>query len=126
VVIDLAAGPRQAYFGWSGEVKTILAVVEPSMKSIFTVRRMRRLADKRKKIRILGIANKVATEKQRTFIRTELDKLEIPYWAEVPADRTLAAAERVGKSAFAGGRRSKGIKALEEIADRLMNGQPPG
>lgn len=120
VVSDLAAGPRQAYLGWAGEGKTtLLAVLDPSWKSIFTVRRMKRLSDKRKGIEILGIANKVRTQKERQLIQTELEKLKIPYWAEIPADRALAAAEREGVSAFDGGSRSKGIRALEDIADRL-------
>lgn len=121
VVVDLAAGPRQAYFGWAGSGKTtILAVVEPSWKSIFTVRRMKRLSDKRKRIEILGVANKVRTQKQRALISSELQKLKIPVWAEVPEDRVLAEAEREGKSALDAGRRSKGIRALEDIADRLI------
>lgn len=121
VVVDLAAGPRQAYFGWAGAGKTrLLAVVEPSWKSVFTVRRMRRLADKRKKIEILGIANKVRTQKQRALILSELGKLGIPYWAEIPEDPVLAKAEREGKAAVDFVTSSRALRALEEVADRLL------
>jgi len=120
VVIDLAAGPRQAYFGWGGGARTVLVVVEPSMKSIFTAQRLLKLGDKRKKIQLLGIANKISTTKQRKMVESNLERLGIPYWAEVPADADLAAAEREGLAVVDTAPRSKAVKAVEKIAERLL------
>lgn len=123
VVIDLAAGVRQAYTGWTGGKTTFLLVVEPSIKSFFVARRAVKLMDKRKKIQILGIANKVESPRHRRMIAAELERLKIPYWAEVPSDPELAAAEREGLSAVEAAVGSNALKAIEKIADRLLRMQ---
>jgi len=125
VVIDLSAGPRQAYFGWTGGAVTVLVVVEPSMKSFFTARRLARLADKKKGIQLLGVANKVASPRHRKLIAAELERLKIPYWAEVPADAALAEAERHGKPPIEVAPQSKAVRALEDIAKRLLEMPAP-
>ncbi|MGH2771894.1 MAG: AAA family ATPase, partial [Actinomycetota bacterium] len=75
VVIDLAAGVRQAYTGWGGGKMTFLLVVEPSLKSFFVARRAVKLMDKRKRSQVLGVANKVASPRHRRMIAAELERL---------------------------------------------------
>ncbi len=120
VVTDLAAGTRQAYFGWTGIAQVVIAVVEPSASSLLTARRFGRLAAELESARLVGVANKVATEAQRGRIAGELDRIGIPYWAEVPADPIFGRAERQGRAPIETGPGSPAILALERIAERLV------
>ncbi|MGH2771838.1 MAG: hypothetical protein ACRDIU_01675, partial [Actinomycetota bacterium] len=85
----------------------------------FVARRAVKLMDKRKRSQVLGVANKVASPRHRRMIAAELERLKIPYWAEIPADPDLAEAERHGHSAAEVSRNSPALKAIEKIARRL-------
>jgi CO dehydrogenase maturation factor len=119
VVIDLAAGTRQSYFGWTGIARTILVIVEPSAKSVLTARRLVRLGQERPELRLLGVANKIGTDAERRFVGRELERIGIPFWAEVPVDPIFAAAERRGMPPIDIDPASPAVRAVEEIAERL-------
>ncbi|MGH2768893.1 MAG: cellulose synthase operon protein YhjQ/BcsQ [Candidatus Methylomirabilales bacterium] len=122
VVIDLAAGTRQSYLGWTGVARTVLVVVEPSEKSLLTARRILRLREERPEIALLGVANKIGGAAQRRRVAAGLQRIGIPYWAEVPEDHVFGRAEREGRPPIEVDPASGAVRALEEMADRLVEG----
>lgn len=129
VLTDLSAGTRQPYFGWAGSPDVLLIVVEPSMQSLMTARRMVRLTEEAPEMRLAGVANKVSASAQRGVLQTELERIGIPYLAEVPLDPALAEAERRGVPPVDLDPRSPGVEAVRALAERLvaqLRGTTPG
>lgn len=121
VVADLAAGTRQSYYGWTGIADALLVVVEPGAASLLTARRLLPLRELVQDAELLGVANKVASEAHRRRISDELERLGIPYWAEVPADPIFADADARGRPPADLARPSPALEALERVADELLS-----
>lgn len=119
VVADLAAGTRQAYFGWTGASEQVLLVVEPTAKSLLTARRFVGLREVEARPRLLGVGNKIASEAGRRVVAEGLERLGIPLWAEVPADERVGDADREGLALLDFDPEAPAVRAIEEMAVRL-------
>lgn len=93
VIGDLPAGTRQPFFGWAGFADVIVAVVEPTVKSFVTARRLRRLADMPQAPRLVVMANKIqsADDVGRVAEETGLEVV-----ASIPHDDAVVDADRNG------------------------------
>ena len=88
---DLPGGTRQPFMGWSDFAETLVVVVEPSVKSYVTARRMRRLASADERRNMVAIANKVERHDDVARIAEETG-LEVI--GAVPFDRAVREADR--------------------------------
>lgn len=94
VVGDLAAGTRQAFFGWAGFAQTIVFVVEPTAKSILSAGRLTRLRGSVPG-RFLVVASKVRDDSD---VRLIADGVGLPVVGIVPYDDEVRDAERSGRA----------------------------
>ncbi len=95
VVGDLAAGTRQAFFGWAGFADTVVFVVEPTAKAILSARRLTRLRSSLSAARFVVVANKTHRREDAQLVR---DSLELPLVGTVPYDELVRDAEREGRA----------------------------
>lgn len=122
LVGDLPAGTRQAYSGWSSYAKTLVIVVEPTVKSMQSARRLARMADptgRREGAHIpavVAVANKVTEARDAEDIarRTGLRVV-----ATVPYDPEFARAEREGASPIDAVPDCAAVCAVASLADDL-------
>ena len=94
LVGDLPGGTRQAMFGWAKYADTVCVVVEPTIKSLHTAKRLLRLSDSRwAPSRLLLVVNKALDSSDASRIS---ERLELPAAAVVPHDRDAGRADRDG------------------------------
>lgn len=93
MVGDLPGGTRQPFFGWGGFADRMLVVVEPTVKSFMTARRLRRLADRPDAPTMVAVANKVESPEdvERVAAETGLDVV-----LTIPHDPAVRVADRAG------------------------------
>lgn len=123
VVADLPAGTVHAYGGWIGTAGVVLAVVQPSLKSTMTARRLAALTRARSGLVLAGVANNVATEAERRWVVDELADAGIPVWAVVPADPAVTAAEHAGEPLVALDDGCAFVRATAQLVERLRKEQ---
>jgi CO dehydrogenase maturation factor len=97
VVVDLHGGTLQVASGMAGQVGVAVVVVEPFAKSVLTARRFVGMGEWPPALRLVAVANKVASSEDQAYLEAELDGLGVPLWAIVPADPAIADAEREGR-----------------------------
>lgn len=117
IVGDLPGGPRQAAFGWAPYARTFLVVVEPSVKSLMSARRIARVAGRIEGThRVVAVANRVreAGDEERVRQATGLEVV-----GAVPWDEDLAEAERRSLAPIDHAPRSPAVLAIESLVDRL-------
>jgi CO dehydrogenase maturation factor len=112
VVGDLAAGTRQAFFGWAGFAETVVLVVEPTAKAILSARRLSRLRSALETVRFVVVANKV---KQTEDVRLVRDSLELPVAGSVPYDELVREAERAGRAPIEAVPDAPAVNAIGEL-----------
>jgi CO dehydrogenase nickel-insertion accessory protein CooC1 len=93
VVGDLPAGPRQIAYDWAPYAEAYVLVVEPTVQSLLTARRIARIASARSRGTVTPVANKVRRRADVTRIE---EFLGVAAAAVVPADAAVRAAEGAG------------------------------
>lgn len=118
VVVDLAAGVRQASFGWAFSSTLLAIVMEPTQAAAMTARRLRKLTETRSDLRVGVILNK-----QQDAYETHAPDFSIglPIWAKLPYSEEVAQAEREGVALLDLAPESAVIAALEEMITTLQN-----
>lgn len=97
VVIDLHGGTLQVAAGMAGRSGVAAVVVEPFAKSVLTARRFVEMGEWPPALRLVAVANKVASLEDQAYVEGELQSLGVPLWAVVPSDPAVARAEREGR-----------------------------
>ena len=72
ILVDMEAGLEHLGRGTTGEMDGLIVVIEPSLRSIETLHRIRPLAADIGVKKIWPLANKIATEEEREFIESQL------------------------------------------------------
>ena len=116
VVGDLPAGPRQTAFDWAPYADTLVLVVEPTWKSALTARRIARIARSRKDVTVVPVANKVTGSGDAERVERLLGE---PVLAAVPADESVAAADRLGRALIDHAPTSPAVTAVDDLVDAL-------
>lgn len=109
-VADLAAGTRQAMFGWARFADRVLVVVDPSSKSQISGRRLASVATH-------VVANRVRDAAEIEAVRAAT---RLPLIGVVPYDEALAEADRLGVAPIDFAPGSPGVLALLKLAKRLV------
>lgn len=119
VVHDLSAGTRQAFAGWAGATHGFLFVVEPTMKSVLTARRLAGLAATEGAPRVAMVVNKATGPADRRHVQRALPDLELA--GEVPLDAAVAAADRAGLAPIDHAPDAPAVQAIGALADWLAS-----
>lgn len=94
LVGDLPGGTRQAMAGWAKYAETVCLVVEPTVKSLHTARRLMALSKATwAPKKILLVVNKAAADVDALLVS---ERLGLPLAAVVPRDLGVARADRSG------------------------------
>ena len=117
IVGDLPAGPYQVADDWAPYARAYLVIVNPTMQSAMTARRVARLARLRTPdAAVLIVANRVTGDDD---VR-HLEKLvREPVFASVPADEEVAAAERRSAAPLDAAPGSAAVAAIERLIAAL-------
>ena len=113
IVGDLPAGPRQPAFDWAPYARTFLVLAEPTWKSALTARRTARIVASRG-----GRALLVATKSEGAADARRIGELVgEPVFASIPADDSVAAADRAGAALLDHAPSSPAARAIEDLLD---------
>lgn len=113
---DLPAGPRQLAENWAPYARTYLVVVQPSVQSALTARRVAQIARQAPAGRTLFIANRV---RGADDVRHIEDWLREPVFASLPDDAELAGAERRGLAPIDHAPGSPAVAAMRRLVVAL-------
>ncbi len=119
VVCDLEAGVGPVVR--SDQADVVLAVAEPTVKSIEVARRATEIAADR--ARVVVIANRVRGEEDVEAVRAVLGDHEV---VVVPEEPGIAGADRDGAAPLDAAPESAGVRALVALAERLGERAPRG
>lgn len=119
VVVDLQGGTLQVASGMAGQAGVAMVVVEPFAKSVLTARRFAEMGEWPAGLRLVAVANKVATADDERFLEAELAALGVPLWAAIPADPAIAEAERAGRPLVSLPPGTPARQAVEALVARL-------
>ncbi len=112
LVGDLAAGTRQAFFGWAGFARNVALVVEPSAKSVLSARRLARLGEAMPETAFGVIASKVREGDDPAGIAAAIG---LPLLGSVPYDESVLDAERGGLAPLDAVPEGPAVRAIAEI-----------
>jgi len=117
---DLPAGPQQIARDWAPYAQTYVVVVQPSVQSALTARRVARVARLRERgAAVVFVANRVRGEHDLQHIERLVGE---PLFAAIPADDDVAAAERNGVAPIDHAPDAPAIVAVQELVTRLEAG----
>jgi CO dehydrogenase maturation factor len=117
VVGDLPGGTRQPFMGWGQYARTLLIVVEPTAASLLSARRLAKLARAAEAPRLLAVASKVHSERDRADIER---RCGLRVLAAVPEDRAVRAAERLGLPPVDHDPSSPAVTAVASLLELLV------
>lgn len=120
VVVDMEAGIEHMGRGTAKHVDTMIIVVDSSRKSLEIAKKIHRMANEAGIKRVLVVGNRVRDSEEKELITHFTEKNEIPLLALIPYDDTVVKADRVGEAPLKYAETSEGVKAIQEIAERLL------
>ena len=118
-IVDLQGGTTQVAGGLVGTTGIAVLVVEPFAKSVLTARRFVEMGPWPKGIRLVGVANKVASIEDETYVEAALSDLAVPLWVSVPKDPAIERAERNRQPLVAMADEAPAKQAVAKLADLL-------
>jgi CO dehydrogenase maturation factor len=120
LVGDLPAGPRQLAYDWAPYAETLVLVVEPTMQSLLTARRITRISSQRGPAVMVPVANKVRgsadVERIEQFLGTRVA-------TAIPVDRSVTTAERHGAALLDEDPESPVVAAVRQLLTTLEAGR---
>lgn len=119
VIMDMEAGLEHLGRGTARRMDSMLVVVEPGMKSIETLRRIKRLASELEIREVLAVGNKIGGEDERRFIEDRMRELNIPVAAYIPYDQKIVDADIKGKPPLDIDERSPAILSILKLKEFL-------
>lgn len=113
---DLPGGTRQPFFGWGSFADTMVVVVEPTVKSFMTARRLRRLAGAEGAPQLVAIANKVESSHDVQLIR---DETGLEVIGSVPRDLAVVEADVAGVALVDHAPDSEAVMAITSVLETM-------
>ncbi len=118
LVGDLPGGTRQAMFGWARYADTVCVVVEPTVKSLHTARRLLSLSQARwGPARLVLVVNKARDGGDAARIS---ERLGLPAVAIVPYDSEAHRADRRGAAPLDAAASGTLASAVDGLVDHLV------
>ncbi len=119
VIMDMEAGIEHLGRGTARGVDLMLTVVEPGMRSVDTVRRIKKLGEDIGISRIAGVINKATNSDVVNTISMRLDELNIPLLGVIPYDGRLIEADMAGMAPVDKG--GEAIERIKDIKEKIVN-----
>lgn len=116
VVCDMEAGVRTLMRMAAHQLEVLVVVAEPTAKSIEVARRAQEVGRTAAR-RVAVVANRVRSDEELNTIRSAL---EIPELHFIPDDPAISRADRAGQAAIDAAPDSPGVRAIIELAGRLV------
>jgi len=116
VIMDMEAGIEHLGRGTARGVDAMIAVVEPGMRSIETVERIKQLGEQIGISRYFAVINK--TDDPGT-VKEKLDQMGIPIIGTIPFDKKLIEADLAGLAPVDVG--GPAVDEIKKIKDKLEN-----
>jgi CO dehydrogenase maturation factor len=123
IVADLEAGIGTLTRLAESAVDVTIVVVEPTPRSIDVGQRAAVVADDRMQGRLIILGNKVADTTDHDRLSEAFPGREIVF---VPDDNHIGAADRSGSSAVDVAPEALAVRAIEAVADSLLDQVPAG
>jgi len=120
VVMDMEAGVEHLGRGTAKHVDLMLIVTEPSVKSLETSVRIRELAEQMGVTKIVAIGNKISNEGDERLVRDFCNRRGLKLLGLLSFDEDVLDADRGGILLDLKGP-SKSVKALYEVADKILS-----
>ncbi len=115
VILDMEAGIEHLGRGTARGVDLMLTVVEPGMRSVETVSRIKKLGEDIGINNITAVINKVTDSEMVKKIETKLEEMNIPLLDIIPYEQVLIKADMESKAPLdMGGEAVEHIKMLKE------------
>jgi CO dehydrogenase maturation factor len=118
-VVDLQGGTLQVAGGLVGTSGVAVLVVEPFAKSVLTARRIAEMGRWPKGLRLVAVANKVASDDDQAYLDKALSDLGVPLWVTVPTDQAVQQAERGRQALVTLPAEAPAKQAVARLADLL-------
>ncbi len=121
LVGDLPAGPHPVAFNWGRYADVFVTVVQPTVQSALTARRVARIARAREGVRAVFVASRVTSAAE---VRRVEELVGEPVLAAVPADEEVARAELLGIAPIDHAPDSPAILEIERLVAVLADSPP--
>lgn len=121
VVMDMEAGLEHLGRGTAKGVDALINVVEPSARSVDVSLRIMELSKDLGINRVLFAANKVASSKDESFLRSSLDSREIRFSCLIPFDGALPDADKAKISPIDYAPTSPAIQGIVQLKNELAS-----
>jgi CO dehydrogenase maturation factor len=121
-LLDTEASPEHLSRGTTRYADVMLCVVEPYYKSLETGRRMAALGADLGLARIALVANKIRDERELEAVRTFAERHGLEIAGVIPFDEALPEAERAESSPLDHAPDSPAVRAISELAERVVAG----
>ena len=120
VVLDMEAGIEHLGRRTSESVDLMIVVVEPSLKSVETAKRIKALATDIGVKNIAAVINKASDKLEETFTRSKLNKEGMDVIGCIPRDNIVVMADMEGKPLI-NYPESAALKSIENIAENILS-----
>jgi CO dehydrogenase maturation factor len=115
VIMDMEAGIEHLGRGTTKGVDAMITVVEPGLRSIETVERIKRLGEEIGITRILAVVNK---SRKPGIIEEKLHEMGVPILGTIPFDENLIEADLSGRPPLDLG--GPAMESIKEIKEKLV------
>lgn len=117
VILDMEAGIEHLGRGTAENVDLMLTLVEPTILSIETARKVEKLANDIKVKNTLLVGNKISNEKEERILREKLKGMEMP--VSIPYDEKVAEAHLKGAAPLDYASTSSAIENIRKLKTKL-------
>jgi CO dehydrogenase maturation factor len=121
VVMDMEAGIEHMGRGTAQHVETMLIVVDSSLKSLETARKLHSLAQQAGIKRVLTVGNKVKSSAERELIEKFAASNNMELLGLIPYDEQILEADMNGESPLNYAEESDGIKSIQKMGQKLLH-----
>ena len=120
VVVDMEAGIEHMGRGTAKHVDIMIIVVDSSRKSLEIARKINRMANEAGIKNVFVVGNRVRDSVEKELITDFIETNGLQLLALIPYDETVVKADRLGEAPFKYTETSEGVKAIQEIAETLL------
>ncbi len=120
-IMDMDAGIENLGRGTTRGMDLLLVVVEPGMRSLETLDRIKGLAEDIGLSRVVAVANRVMDEEDRSVVSKYLASREIPLIGVVPYDNELRRADMSSQAPLDYCPDSSAVRAIHDLKTSILD-----
>jgi len=128
VIMDMEAGIEHLGRGTAKGVDLMLTVVEPGMRSVETVGRIKKLGEDIGINNITAVMNKVTDSEMVKKVEIKLAEMNIPLLEIIPYEQSLIKADMEGKAPLDIGGKPEAVEHIKRIKEKIvlfLSSSPP-